>query len=112
MREDRKFNGNRETLPKSTEKHMLLLFRFPDTQFKGGGGGGGGRAYRSGCWRSSPANCKNCKNITYVLVPRRHFSIGHCAESQMHLRINVYDVNIYVHYVILRRKNGQGCVSL
>ena len=42
MREDRKFNGNRETLPKSTEKHMLLLFRVPDTQFKGGGEGGGG----------------------------------------------------------------------
>ena len=106
MREDRKFNGNRETLPKLTEKHMLLLFRFQDTQFKKGGGG---RAYQSGCWRTSPANCKN---ITYVLVPRRHFSIGYCAESQMHLRINVYDVNIYVHYVILRRKNGQGCVSL
>ena len=108
MREDRKFNGNRETLPKSTEKHMLLLFRVPDTQFKGGGGGGG-MAFRSGYWRSSPANCKH---ITYVLVPRRHFSIGYCAESQMRLRINVYDVNIYVHYVILRRKNGQGCVSL
>ena len=41
MREDRKFNGNRETLPKSSEKHMLLLFGVPDTQFKGGGGGGG-----------------------------------------------------------------------
>ena len=38
MSEDRKLNGNRETLPKSTEKHMLLLFRVPDTQFKGGGG--------------------------------------------------------------------------
>ena len=110
MREDWNFNGNRETLPKSTEKHMLLLFRVPDTQFKGGVcGGGGGRAYRSGCWRSSPANSKH---ITYFLVPRRHFSIGNCAESQMHLRINVYDVNIYVHYVILCRKNGQGCVSL
>ena len=40
MKEDRKFNGNRETLPKSTEKHMLLLFRVPDTQFKGGRGVG------------------------------------------------------------------------
>ena len=39
MREDRKFNGNRETLPKSSEKHMLLLFGVPDTQFKGEGGG-------------------------------------------------------------------------
>ena len=35
MREDRKFNGNRETLPKSTEKHMLLLFR---VSLKGEGG--------------------------------------------------------------------------
>ena len=62
-----------------------------------------GRAYRSGCWRSSHANCKH---FAKVLIPRRHFSIGYCAESQMNLR-NVYDVNIYtIHYVILRRENG------
>ena len=74
----------------------------------GGGGGGEGLIDQGAGDHLTP----NCKHITNVLVPRRHFSIGYCAESQMHLRINVYDVNIYVHCVILRPKNGQGCVSL
>ena len=73
MREDRKFNGNRETLPKSTEKHMLLLFRFQDTQFKKGGGVGlinqGAGEHLPPTVRISPTSWFLADTLVSVIVP-------------------------------------------
>ena len=72
MREDRKFNGNRETLPKPTEKHTFLLVRVPDTQFKGGGVGlidQGARDHLTPTVSISPTSWFLADTLVSVIVP-------------------------------------------